>query len=232
MYGERVHRLSRQGAVVGSMLTVAAAVAAWTLGTRAGQPDVHAAFWFDDVAFSAAELGGALPHEDIATIQQIADGEVRRAFSRLPVRFSSSREARYHVRVVQDVRDARFRREVRVAGQSRGMTGFGGQGSVSFSFMAGGAVAYAPDGANRASIIDAIGRGIGRAAVHEFAHQFLPHAPLHASRDRASYEFHSAARPQQFFGEMHWDLAWPILEARLGRQRDLTGGLGRQTPLN
>jgi hypothetical protein len=78
-------------------------------------------------------------------------------------------------------------------------------------------VVYAPDGADRAAIIAAIGRGIGRAAVHEFAHQLLPHAPLHASRDHASYEFHSAARPQQFFGEMHWDLAWPMLEARLRR---------------
>jgi hypothetical protein len=53
--------------------------------------------------------------------------------------------------------------------------------------------------------------------VHEFAHQFLPHAPLHASGNRASYELHSAARPQQFAGDMHWDLAWPMLRARLGR---------------
>jgi hypothetical protein len=53
--------------------------------------------------------------------------------------------------------------------------------------------------------------------VHEFAHQFLPHAPLHASGNRASYELHSAARPQQFAGDMQWDLAWPMLRARLGR---------------
>jgi hypothetical protein len=83
--------------------------------------------------------------------------------------------------------------------------------------MASAATVYSPAGAGRAAIIDAIGRGIGRSAVHEFAHQLLPHAPLHASADRASYEFYSAARPQQFVGEMHWDLAWPMLESRLKR---------------
>jgi hypothetical protein len=193
----------------------AAVLSTWALATRAGA-DVHASLWFDE-AFSAAELGGALPPEELGTIQRIAEDEVRRAFAGLPIRFSASSGARYHVRVVQDVRDARFRREVRVAGQSRAMTGFGGQGAVSFSFMASGAVVYAPGDADRAAIIAAIGRGIGRAAVHEFAHQFLPHAPLHTSRDRASYEFYSAGRAQQFFGEMHWDLAWPLLEARLKR---------------
>ena len=171
----------------------------------------------NDVPFSATELGGVLPASDLATIQRIARDEVQRAFAGLPVRFSNTRRGRYQVRVVQDVRDERFRREVRVAGQSRGMTGFGGQGSVSFSFMAGGAVVYSPAGAGRAEIVAAIGRGIGRAAVHEFAHQLLPHAPLHATTDRASYEFYSAARPQQFAGDMHWDLARPLLESRLAR---------------
>ncbi len=203
--------------VVAGVLMAASALTVSAFVRHPGQSEVHASLWFDDVPFSAAELGGTLPREDLATIQRIAEEEVRQAFAGLPIRFSTSRKARYHVRVVQDVRDERARREVRVAGQSRGMTGFGGQGSVSFSFMAGGAVVYSPSGADRSAIIDAIGRGIGRSAAHEFAHQLLPHAPLHASTDRASYEFHSAARPQQFFGDMHWDLAWPMLEARLGR---------------
>ena len=37
---------------------------------------VDASLWFDDEPFSAAELGGILPADDLATIQRIAHGEV------------------------------------------------------------------------------------------------------------------------------------------------------------
>ena len=85
---------------------------------------MEASLWFDDVPFSAAELGEPLTAgRDLATIQRTAHGEVRRAFAGLPIRFSTTRQGRYHVLVVQDVRDPRFRRDVRLAGQSRGMTG-------------------------------------------------------------------------------------------------------------
>ena len=42
-------------------------------------------------------------------------------------------------------------------------------------------------------------------------------APIHDSQDVRSYEFDSAARREQYFGEMHWDLARPLLVARLSR---------------
>jgi hypothetical protein len=116
---------------------------------------------------------------------------------------------------VQEVRDLRFRRPVGVAGQSRGISGFGGSGSVSFDFLANGAMAWAPDDAPRTALVAAIGRGIGRTAVHEFTHQILPTAPIHASRDEESYEFQSAARRAQYFGPMRWDLAWPLLQRKL-----------------
>ena len=209
--------VSRQSVIVILALLAATVVAVSAFGRYGGRSEVDASIWFDEVAFSAAELGGILPAGELATIQRIAHGEVQRAFGGLPIRFSTTRQGRYHVLVVQDVVDPRFKRDVRVAGQSRGMSGVGGRGTVSFSFMASAAAVYSPAGADRAAILDAIGRGIGRSAVHEFAHQLLPHAPLHASTDRASYEFYSAARPQQFSGEMHWDLAWPMLESRLGR---------------
>jgi hypothetical protein len=41
-------------------------------------------------------------------------------------------------------------------------------------------------------------------------------ARIHHSTDIASYEFASAARREQYFGEMHWDLAWPLLQKRIG----------------
>jgi hypothetical protein len=84
-----------------------------------------------------------------------------------------------------------------------------------FLFLASSAVAYAPEGASRSAMIEAIGRGIGRAAVHEFAHLLLPRAPLHDSRDVQSYEYASAARREQYFGDMRWDIAWPLQQRRL-----------------
>lgn len=65
-------------------------------------------------------------------------------------------------------------------------------------------------------MIEAIGRGIGRAAVHEFTHQLLPTADVHDSTDVRSYEYASAARPEQYFGNMRWSLAWPLLHRRFG----------------
>ena len=61
----------------------------------------------------------------------------------------------------------------------------------------------------------AIGRGIGGAAVHELTHQLLPRAPIHDSRDPASYEYRSAARAEQYYGTLRWDIARPLLERRL-----------------
>ena len=111
----------------------------------------------------------------------------------------------------------RFSRNVWIAGESRAVPGFGGRGAVSFSFLADGAIAYAPADASRPSMVEAIGRGIGRSAVHEFVHQFLPSTPIHDSTDEGSYEYASAARREQYFGEMHWDMAWAPLQERFGR---------------
>ena len=64
-------------------------------------------------------------------------------------------------------------------------------------------------------MIDAIGRGVGRAAVHEFTHQLLPRVSIHSTNVR-SYEYASAARPEQYFGDIQWDLALPLLQKRIG----------------
>jgi hypothetical protein len=177
---------------------------------------IEAGFWFDEVAFDSSRLGSPLTAGEIVTIESVARAELREAFRGLPIVVSERRDARYTLRVVQEVRDLRFRRPVGVAGQSRGIAGFGGSGSVSFDFLANGAMAWAPDPADRAELVAAIGRGIGRTAVHEFTHQLLPRAPIHDSRDDQSYEYRSAARRAQYYGPMHWDLALPLLHARLG----------------
>ena len=81
------------------------------------------------------------------------------------------------------------------------MSGLGGQGAVSFSWLAGSALGYAPEDATRSDLLDAIGRGIGRSAIHEFTHLFLPKEAIHGSRDIRSYDYHSATRREQYFGE-------------------------------
>jgi hypothetical protein len=188
-----------------------------TVACGSSRSTIDAGFWFDKVTFDSTRLGGPLTAAEIATIESVARAELREAFRGLAISISERRDARYRLVVVQEVRDLRFRRPVGVAGQSRGLTGFGGSGSVSFDFLANGAMAWAPDDAPRADLVTAIGRGIGRTAVHEFTHQILPTAPIHASRDEESYEFQSAARRAQYFGPMHWDLAWPLLRRKLAR---------------
>ncbi|MEZ5289608.1 MAG: hypothetical protein R2745_00855 [Vicinamibacterales bacterium] len=173
--------------------------------------------YFEPVSFSAAALGGPLGPDDLAAIRAVALDELRRAFAGYRVAISDRRDARFTVGVVQDVRDLRVARRMSVAGASRAISGFGGSGTVNFALLAGAAVSCAPAGADRRTLLDAIGRGVGRAAAHEAAHQLLPTAPLHDSRDLESYEYHAASRCQQYFGPMHWDLAGPLLAARLGR---------------
>ena len=196
------------------MLALAVASGAGIYGALASRTQervASAGFWFEDVSFESPRLGGALDREDMAAIARIARAELTTAFAGLRVTLSERHDARYRVRVVQQLLDRRFRREVAVAGESRAVPGFGGAGAVSFFFLASGAVASAPEGADRAAIVAAIGRGLGRSAVHEFVHQLLPKAPIHDSRDVQSYEYASASRREQYYGEMRWDVARPLL---------------------
>lgn len=178
---------------------------------------IHAGFWFEPVSYSSSRLGGPITADDLQVIAAVARSEISEAFRGLNITFSDRREARYRLRVVQELRDQRMRRFTWVAGASRGMAGFGGTGAVNFSFIASGAMVYSPEDATRDELLAAIGRGIGRAAVHEFTHQFLPKAEIHATRDRQSYEYASATRPEQYAGAMRWDIARPLLLARLNR---------------
>ena len=77
------------------------------------------------------------------------------------------------------------------------------------------AIGNAPPGADRTVIIDRIGRGIGRAAAHEFAHLLLSGVHIHTSQNIASYEYASVDRVAQFSGPIHWDFARPSLLKRL-----------------
>lgn len=200
----------------GCLVLLVVFVFGWGLAGCSRSREVEVGFWFDDVKFRSVRLDGAVTAADLAVIEAVAQRELAHAFAGLPVRFTRNREALYRVRVIQEVRDQRFRGNWGVAGQTLSVPGLGGHSEVSFLFLASGAVAQASEEATRPEVLEAIGRGIGRTAVHELTHQLLPQAPIHDSTDVRSYEYDSAARHEQYFGDMHWALARPLLEQRLG----------------
>jgi hypothetical protein len=210
-------RPSRQGLVIAAVLSLA--TGGWLLACGARDRIVSAGFWFEQVSYGPAEamvnrLGGPLTPAELRSIEDVARGEINRAFSPLRIQITADRNAMYRIRVVQDLRNLRAPRAPGPAAESRSVPGLGGEGAVSFRMLVSNAVAYAGD-ADRTAIITAIGKGIGHAAVHEFAHQLLGTAARH-SRDATSYEYESSARREQYYGELHWDVAWPVLQRRVG----------------
>ena len=93
----------------------------------------------------------------------------------------------------------------------------GEAGFVNFTSLASNAIRYAPESTPREDIVSAIGRGIGRSAVHEFAHMMAPDVPIHDTTDPDSYEDSNTARVSQYYGHMRWNMAWQALKERLGR---------------
>ena len=208
----------RQALVVVAML-MAVGGTWWMAACRLRAPGIDVGFWFEPVTFESEWLSGAVTSSDLVVIEATARVEIADAFRAYPLTLSDRRDARYRVAVVQQILDRRLGRAGHAAGESRAITGLGGSGAVSFSFLASGAGVCAPAGTARQLIVEAIGRGIGRTAVHEIAHQLFPSAPIHGSSDAQSYEYRFAGRCQQFFGPMRWSVAEPLLRARFGGPR-------------
>ena len=145
-------------------------------------------------------------------IEAASRDEIVRAFRAYPIAIVGRVAAHYQVRVVDSLNGP-----YGGSAESYAFPGFGGQGFVSFRSLAHGAIVHAPPDADRQEIVAAIGRGIGRAAVHEFTHQLLGRqAPIDASTDIQSYEYGSATRREQYYGQMRWDIAEPLLKQRFG----------------
>jgi hypothetical protein len=180
-----------------------------------------AGFWFDAISADTLatlpeRLGGGISASEMKTIESVAVQEISYAFRDFQVGLSDRRDATYRMRVVDSLRYPIAPRMPAPSAESRSIPGLGGQGAVNFRLIAHSAIMFAPLEADRHAMIEGIGRGIGRAAVHEFAHQFLGSAPIHDSRDIKSYEYRSADRVEQYYGEMRWDIARPLLEKRIG----------------
>ena len=192
------------------------------VGLAACSPRPRAAelgFWFEPVSFVSPRIGEPISGVEFHTIDRTARAEIARAFEDFDVTVSSNQQARYRVVVVSHLNDTRLlHRSGTYAGESRAVAGFGGSGSVSFEYVANGAMVFAPDDASRASIVESIGRGIGRVAIHEFLHQLLPKVAIHDSKDKESYEGNSPALMEGYYGDLHWDLARPALDQRIKRR--------------
>lgn len=214
--------ISRYEAVKAPKAILAAAIVAAVaiyglLSWQARDHVSQAGFWFEGVTFNAPHLqaagyGGPLTESEVRRIQEVARAEIAGAFAGMRIRFSEDRDAFYRVRVVQE-----FGPGIRgAAGASRVVAPIGGNGAVNFLMLSSQAVSHAPPDADRSAVVEAIGRGVGRAAVHEFVHQLLPRLNIHDSKDDRSYEYGYSSRPAQYYGEMRWDLARPALLERFG----------------
>jgi hypothetical protein len=196
-----------------ALVATASVLAAVSCGARTPT----AGFWYDDVPFAlpapaAEKLGGMLTGPELESIKTISRAELDRAFAGLKIHISADRRAFWRVAVDRSLRG---RGPFPSSGESMSFGWLGGAGAVSFDLVALKAVEYAPVGASRQAIIDGIGRGIGRVAAHELAHQIVSTGPMHNSDDLDSYEFPSPDRAAQYYGELHWTTARPFLERRL-----------------
>jgi hypothetical protein len=177
---------------------------------------VELGFWLLPLSYQSPRIGEPISAVEFAVIDRIARQEIGAAFQDFEVTVTTNRNARFKVEVEPALKDwRRLRGTGNHAGESRAVAGFGGSGAVNFEYVANGAMVFSPESAGRETVIEALGRGIGRVAVHEFLHQLLPKHPIHDSRDSHSYEGNSPALVEGYFGELHWDIARPWLEARL-----------------
>ena len=195
---------------------IAAAMSTTMLACATPVRPVEAAFLAEHVSYDLVESGGPLTPTEMAAVHAEALAEIRRAFADMSVQFSQRADARYTVTVVQRLYDLRLRRRQEVFGNTRAVRGLGGRGAVNFHAVASSAAAYAPEGATREEVIDAIGRGVARVAIHEFIHLLLPQAPIDDSADPLSYEYGHAARREQYYGELRWGSAKAALLREFG----------------
>jgi hypothetical protein len=215
--------------VIGAVAVVAVTTAALAVGWRASRATIDAGFWWDDGPFllsidDAAKIGGPLGVAELARVRAISRAEVERAYATLRIAVTDHPDAFWRVAVVgTPITGNRnySKYPFSAAGESRIFGPLGGSGSVAFMILAHNAIEYAPAGASRAQIVDGIGRGIGRAAVHEIAHQALGMDNLtHIDNrtDDTSYEYANADRRSQYYGDLRWTTALPVLDEKFGKR--------------
>jgi hypothetical protein len=198
-----------------------AAILCAALACRAPRTVSEAGFWYDDFPFTFSEsvtaaLGGPLTGAEIDTIKRASRDELTRAFSGLEITVTDSRQAFWTIRVQQSL-ERRPGQKLPNAGETFAMGLLGGRSVVDFNEVVMAAIAHAPPNVLRQARVDGIARGIGRVAVHELAHAILGGGGSMDNRtDAQSYEYFTHNRPAQYYGELHWAGAWPLLVERVG----------------
>jgi hypothetical protein len=207
----------RIGFAATALVAVLCAAVAW----RASHSVHLVGFWFEDFPFTLSEgattaLGGPLSTSETEAIKRTASSELTRAFAGLNLTFTDTPGAFWTVRV-RHAFEPRRGQKLPTAGETFLMGPLGGRSAVNFTEVAMAAIAHAPADATRLMLVDGIGRGIGRTAAHELAHAILGvYGPMDNQTDASSYEYFTHNRPSQFYGELHWSGAWPVLVERVG----------------
>lgn len=204
--------------IIAAVAAVAVLVLAAVLERGARGRSVEAHFWFDGVTCDLGgweeRIEGRLRPDECQRVRDLAFSALEAAYAGLRVRFVGTPGGTYRVRVLQDFPPRPG--PANPVGVARPMGPLGGEAAVSFRGAAALAVHHAPPGASRASIVEGIGRGIGRTAAHELAHLILFGEHVPESEDPRSYEYESPDRADQYYGALHWDTAWPLLVRKLG----------------
>ncbi|HTU99675.1 MAG TPA: hypothetical protein VMF13_03995 [Luteitalea sp.] len=159
----------------------------------------------------AAQAGGQLTVDECGVIAARVRGEVDDAFAGLRIDITDDARAFWTVHVVARV-PARTRMTGAV-GASVAMGPLGGRGLVGLQPLTVHALRYAPPGTSRDALVTAIGRGVGRAVVHELAHQVVGGSV--DGDDPDTYEYGSAERASQFYGTLRWGPAGERMRERL-----------------
>ena len=201
-----------------SAISVAVVVVAATVACSRAPT---AGFWYQEDALTfpadvGARLGGPLTSEEMASIEQLSRAEVERAFAGLRISVTRSERAFWRVTVLRSLPTRRSTDRPH-AGESLAMGFLGGSGAVGFDFVVFQAVHFASPDESRQDTIEGIGRGVGRVAVHEFMHQILGASIADNVIDADSYEYGRPNRRSQYYGELHWTTAWPLLQRQFGR---------------
>lgn len=208
----------RRSSRIASLVVAASCVTACQLSASHGR--IPAAFSFEGVTPASVgviseRLSAPLTSADLLAIESAARRELQVAFEHTRLQFTDSPKPAFRVRVVPQPEHGR---SFPAAGESRAFGGIRGNGIVNFNIVALGALAYADRTSDREALIHAIGRGVGRTAVHEFAHQILGPADMDGTADRLSYE-HGDLRAEHFYEQLHWGPAAARLQQRIGLRR-------------
>jgi hypothetical protein len=207
----------RIGIAAAVIVAILCAAVAW----RTSRTVFVVGFWFEEFPFVVSDgatkaLGGPLTEQESAAIKRVSRDELTSAFAGLKIQLTESPRAFWTVRVRESFERRHFQK-LPVAGETFPMGPLGGRSAVNFTEVLMAAIAHAPPGATRQILVDGIGRGIGRTAAHELAHAILGvSGPMDNQTDAHSYEYFTHNRPSQYYGELHWSRAWPVLVERVG----------------